>query len=99
MPTRRERADIAERRARRAAAASSARGAGRAVAGVAKRSARGAGRAVTGVARTSARGARRIAPLRRLRRVLGPGDTARQSLVALALNSSPSLLAGVFLGA
>lgn len=36
--------------------------------------------------------------MRSLRGLLGPGDTARQSLVALALNSSTSLAAGAFLG-
>ena len=36
--------------------------------------------------------------LRALRSLLGPGDAVRQSLVALALNSSTSLVAGIFLG-
>lgn len=36
--------------------------------------------------------------LRHIRALLGPGDAARQSLVALTLNSSTSLLAGVVLG-
>jgi hypothetical protein len=31
---------------------------------------------------------------RRLRSVLGPGDTARQSLIALAVNSTTSFIAG-----
>lgn len=37
--------------------------------------------------------------LRRVRALLGPGDAARQSLVALALNASTSLVAGIVLGA
>lgn len=37
--------------------------------------------------------------LRRVRALLGPRDAARQSLVALALNSSTSLVAGLVLGA
>ena len=36
--------------------------------------------------------------LRALRSLLGPGDAVRQSLIALALNSSTSLMAGLFLG-
>lgn len=36
--------------------------------------------------------------LRALRSLLGPGDAVRQSLIALALNSTTSLMAGLFLG-
>ena len=52
--------------------------------------------------RERARTALRAPPLgrllRSLRGLLGPGDTARQSLVALTLNSATSLVAGAFLG-
>jgi len=43
--------------------------------------------------------ARVVSLLRRARGLLGPGDTARQSLVALTLNSATSIVAGLVLGA